>query len=87
MTKPFSLREGEGENNEQLYNGGWSQDTGGGESLHHWTPLTWTCFLCLKYPITNRATFGTSFILIFIVFSALHGPALHFNLGTNGEAF
>jgi hypothetical protein len=36
---------------------------------------------------TGRGTFGTCFIFFFTVFSALHGTALHFNIGNNGEAF
>lgn len=31
--------------------------------------------------------FRHCFILFFIVFSALHGPALHFKFGIDGEAF
>lgn len=33
----------------------WSQDMGGKESQHHRTPLTWTCFLCVKYPTPAEA--------------------------------
>lgn len=43
-------------------------------------------FSLCQIPNTSRGIFGTSFILFFTVFSALHGMALHFNPGNDGEA-